>query len=132
LRIELKFCSIEWTDWGCLTRFPDGAEIGAFPHEIPHYYVISHRCGYGDDIMAYCREHDFSHSFVAERIRGGPSYVLLAMAHQEKVDMGAAVYEEIAAQTFQRFLRTNERPILSGVNWDKLKADALELLNAHR
>jgi hypothetical protein len=128
LRIDLKFCSIEWTDWGCLTRFPDGAGVGAHPHEIPHYYVISHRCGYGDDTMAYCREHEFAHAFVAERLRGGPSYVLLAMAHREAVDKGAAVYEEIAAQTFQRWLRANERPILWGADWDGLKRDALSLL----
>jgi hypothetical protein len=41
-----------------------------------------------------------------------------------------SAYEEIAAQTFQRWLRANERPIVSGVDWDRLKAEALELLDA--
>jgi hypothetical protein len=31
----------------------------------------------------------------------------------------------MAAQTFQRWLRANERPILGGVDWDDLKRDAL-------
>jgi hypothetical protein len=35
----------------------------------------------------------------------------------------------VAAQTFQRWLRANERPICSGLDWDGLKRDALDLLN---
>lgn len=41
-----------------------------------------------------------------------------------------SVEEEIAAQVLQRWLRANERPIVSGVDWDAMKRDALELLGA--
>jgi hypothetical protein len=127
--IWLQHCSIFWTDFGATTRFPDGSEVHACPHpEQPHYHVIAHRCGYGDDLLAYCREHEFCHSFWAKRIWGEPSIVLNALAHGEKPPRARALSEEIAAQTFQRWLRANERPILAGCDWDVLKREALELL----
>jgi hypothetical protein len=127
--IRLTHCSIEWTDHGCVTRFPDGAEVGAYPHpEQPHYHVIAHRCGYGDDLLAYCREHEFCHALVAERFYDDVSFVLFPLAHKLKPPGGFALLEEIAAQTLQRWLRANERPILAGCDWDALKRDALELL----
>ena len=128
-RISLQFCDVFFTEWGAETIFPDGSRIGAYPHpDLPHYSVIAHRCGYGDDLMAYCREHEFAHSFVEERICGRPSEVLSALARCKPIYGYAATYEELAAQTFQAFLRANQRPISSGVPWDRLKADALELL----
>jgi hypothetical protein len=126
--IKLQFCSLEWTEWGVTTRFHDGSEVGAWPHDTHHYRVISHRLGYGDDVMAYCREHEFAHAFVAERLRDEPSYVLECLAKGRPIDMSFAIFEEMAAQTFQRWLRANERPILAGVDWDGLKRDALGLL----
>lgn len=128
--IKLRFCDLEFTEWGCVTRFPNGASVDAVPHDTPHYHVVSHRLGYGDDLLAYCREHEFAHAFVAERIMSAPSYVLWQLAEERRIDMGKALYEEIAAQTFQRWLRAGERPILSGADWDALKRDALELLGA--
>ena len=127
--VELWHCSIVWTDEGCETVFLDGARIGAFPHpQIPHYHVIAHRCGYGDDLRAYCREHEFCHSFMAEKLYGNPSAVLWDLAHGKEPAPGPAVAEEMAAQTFQRWLRANERPIIGGCDWDGLKAEALRLL----
>lgn len=43
-------------------------------------------------------------------------------------DPAEALFEEMAVQTFQRWMRANERPILAGVDWDALKADALTLI----
>lgn len=127
--IGMKYCDIIWTPEGCVTRFPDGAEVEAHPHpEMPHYHVISHRCGYGDDVMRYCREHELAHIFVSERLMNAPSYVLSTLAHGEKQDLGIVLYEEMAAQQMQRWVRANERPILSGANWDNLKRDFLSLL----
>jgi hypothetical protein len=127
--IQLRFCEIEFTDWGCETRFSDGGGIRAEPHPgLPHYHVISHRCGYGDDILRYCQEHEFCHAFVAEQLCGTVSHVLHTLAHGKKQNRGMVILEEMAAQQFQRWLRANERPIVSGANWDDLKRDALELL----
>jgi hypothetical protein len=128
--IHLAHCSIQWTGFGCTTRMTAGGEeISAWPHrDDPHYYVIAHRCGYGDNILAYCREHEFAHAFIAEKIAGAPSVVLTWTAKLAPLDKATALFEEMAAQTFQRFLRANERPILAGADWDGLKAEALQLL----
>lgn len=80
--ITLRHCTIETVDgWLTTVRFPDGTSCEAAPHETPHYHVIAARCGYGDDIRAYSREHEFAHAFVEERLHGRPSGVLWALAH---------------------------------------------------
>lgn len=123
--LVLKHCNFTWTDTGCITYFHDGTKIKSFPHDIPHYYVIAHRCGYGDDLLAYCREHDFLHSFCEDYFYDRPSRVLLALARGEEDTKSQ--YEEVMVQTCQRWIRANERPIIGGVDWDKFKFIASEL-----
>jgi hypothetical protein len=84
--------------------------------------------GYGDDILRYCQEHEFAHSFVAERLLDRPSMVLSALARGAVVSGRVATFEELTAQAFQRWIKAHERPIISGVKWDALKTDALTLL----
>lgn len=128
--IALKHCVIDWTDKGCITYFEDGTSVESHAHPSDfHYRVISHRTGYQDDVLAYCREHDFAHAFVEQELHDRPSQVLWALAHGKVLNGPQSCYEEFVAQGFQRWLRTNERPILSGVPWDELKAKALELLD---
>jgi hypothetical protein len=127
--IQLRFCQVAYTDYGCRTTFLDGAFVDAIPHLTAHYHVISHRCGYGDDVLRYCREHEVCHSFLAERMDDATSDVLWDLAHDLPTPPQYAVTEEIAVQTFQRWLRANERPIVGGADWDGLKRDALGLLN---
>lgn len=125
--VDLKYCQIEWTDGGCITTFPDGSIFESFPHDTNHYSVISHRCGYGDDILAYCREHDFFHSFCEEYFNNRHSPIMWALAHGGEVDQ--SIYEEIIVQTCQKWVRANERPIVGGVDWNAFKREALLLLN---
>jgi phytoene dehydrogenase-like protein len=121
--VQLRFCSLEWTQEGARVVFPSGKEAVAWPHpQNPHYSVISHRLGYGDDLMAYCREHELAHAVIAQELQGAPSHVLFRLAHGLELDSGAALLEEIAAQALQRWARANERPILAGHDWDRLKA----------
>jgi hypothetical protein len=127
--IRLKYATLTFTEWGCVTRFEDGTECPATPHpNMPHYHVVAHRLGYADDLLGYTREHEFAHSFLAERLHDAPSEVLWAVAHGKQLSGRAAAYEELASQAFQRWLRANERPLISGVKWDDLKRDALALL----
>jgi hypothetical protein len=102
------------------------------PHpDDPHYREITRRCGYGGDAMAYCRAHDFAHAFLEERVHARPSRVLWGVAHKRPLTADEAVYEEIAAQTFQRWLHAGEEPIVGpGVDWHGLKREALELLTS--
>lgn len=120
---------VTYTDDGCVTRFDDGASYGAQPHDTPHYHVIAHRCGYGDDLLTYCREHEVCH-LLAECyfVLGGPS-VLRKLAHGQPVLPQAAATEELVVMALQRWLRANERPIVGGVDWDALKRAALSILN---
>jgi hypothetical protein len=50
--VRLKHATIERTAFGCVTRFGDGSFVNSVPHpQDRHYYVVAHRCGYGDDLM---------------------------------------------------------------------------------
>ena len=127
--IALDHSVIEWTDYGAMTVYKDGKRVPAAAHfDDPHYRVLAHRLGYGDDVMAYCREHDFCHEFLNEKLRGTPSPVMRGVAEGQEVDPIDAAMEEAFVMAFQRFLRANERPIIGGIDWDKLKADAIRLL----
>lgn len=128
--IELKYCAVQYHAWGCEMRFADGSLWPSIPHpELPHYHVIAHRCGYGDDLMAYCREHEVCHGLVAEWFYDGPSRVLHALARGAPHEHWDDIAEEIATMTLQRFVRANERPIVGDVDWDALKRRALHVLD---
>jgi hypothetical protein len=127
--IRFKYATLIYEEWGATVHFPDGTEIGSWPHpELPHYHVIAHRTGYGDDLLSYTREHEAAHLFLEERFHDRPSRVLVALARGEMLNGKEAAYEESMAQVFQRWVRGNERPIIGGVNWDRLKSDFLALL----
>lgn len=123
----LRHCRFELTIEGCVSTFADGEKVWSVPrYNDHHYYVISHRLGYGDDVMRYCREHDFFHHFVAQWFFDSPSQALWAAAHGK--DGSAAPMEEMATMAVQRFVRAGERPIVSGVDWDRLRSCALYTL----
>lgn len=126
--ITLKHSSIERMAWGCVTRFRDGQYANSTPHDTHHYHVIAHRCGYGDDVHRYCFEHDFLHSFLCERLFDTPSPILWGVAHERPLSSEQSAFEELSVQATQRYLRSNERPIISGIGWDELKRDALCIL----
>jgi hypothetical protein len=127
--IHVEDCRFEFHDWGCQTIFPDGATVDATPHDTHHYLVVSHRLGYGDNALAYCREHVVCHELIAQFIAGTHSEVLWCLAHGKIAAPAVVTYEELAAQALQRFIRANERPIVSGVNWGALKGYALAILD---
>ncbi len=128
-QIALAHCTVVYTPEGCTTWFKDGTSVDACPHpEMPHYHIISHRCGYGDDLMSYSREHEVAHEIVAEWFTNSPSDVLWCLAHGQTPNHWHMVAEETAAQQLQRFIRAHERPIIAGVDWDALRAHALSLL----
>ena len=118
------------------------APATARAHDTAHYMEITERCGYrpvwfkdeaaarANARLAYCREHEVCHHIVAEWIMGTESRVLWPLAHGFEPDQAEAIAEEALTMTFQRWLRAGERPLIGGADWDKLKAKALELLDA--
>lgn len=126
--IRIGPATVTYTQEGCFTSYDDGTSYGAHPHDTHHYYVIAHRCGYGDDVLAYAREHEACHHIVGHWIKQGGSDVIGPLAHGVQPDPVKAVMEEAMTMIFQRWLRANERPIIGGVDWDGLKVRALTLL----
>jgi hypothetical protein len=127
--IRLADAELEFTDFGCTTRFDDGAHVDSIPHNTPHYCIVAARCGYGDDVMAYCREHDALHLLVSERLLQRNS-ILWSVAHGFVLRPGEAQAEEALVQLVQRYVRANEEPIIADYDWAGLKTEALELLLA--
>src|SRR5213075_3490181 len=94
--IALDYATVIWETDGVRVVFHDGAWTEGHPHHIPHYFVIAHRCGYGDDILSYCREHEFVHELLSERLTGGPSRVLWRLAHKDRPLTGSeSAWEEL-------------------------------------
>lgn len=114
---------------GCVSTYPDGSSFEAQPHDTPHYHVIAHRLGYGDDLLRYCREHEVTHHLVGETFYGGRSPVISQLAAgYDPIPVSAAI-EEAMVMTVQRWLRANERPIIGGVDWDAVRYRGLALLD---
>jgi hypothetical protein len=126
--IGLRFASLEFTGDGARSVFPDGASWGALPHDEPHYHALAHRLGYEGDTLAYCREHELAHHIVAEGF-GSHSLVLWSLAHGEQPSAMIAAAEESLALNLQRYARTNEHPMVDGLDWAALKARFLGLLD---
>lgn len=122
--IETRFAKLEITPEGAVSHFDDGTSYGALPHDEPHYHAIAHRLGYAGDILAYCREHELAHHLIAEAF-GSHSPVIWALAHGEQPCRMIAAAEEALAMTLQRYARTNEVPLIEGIDWDVLKCRLL-------
>lgn len=128
-RFKLRFAELDWIEGvGALTRFPDGSQWGAHPHEAPHYHAIAHRLGYEGDVLAYCQEHELAHHVVAEGF-GSHSLVLWALAHGDKPTPMIAAAEESLTMNLQRFARTNENPFVDGADWNALRRRFLGLID---
>lgn len=129
--VELGASTVERTHYGCVTRFDDGSFVNSCFHpQDPHYHVVSNRCGYADDLHAYCFEHEVAHCFLSEKLFFRPSPVLWALAHGRELEGPQAALEEVLVQTFQRWLRAAEQPIVAGVDWFGLRDDARALLGS--
>jgi len=104
--LRFRFCTVELRrdEQLVITRFHDGTEAHACPHDTPEYHAHAIEKTGLDDIMLYCWQHDLAHILCAE-LRGGPSPVLWAAAHGESTDTAECQAEEDAAQNLQRVLQ---------------------------
>lgn len=105
--ISFPGCSVEWQPEHrrCVTRFYDGTEAHACPHDTDAYRAHAAEKSIGD-VDLYCWQHDLAHVIVA-MIRGGLSKVLWALAHGGDTSSSGCAEEEREAQEFQKrfFLR---------------------------
>lgn len=127
--VTLKYASVEYHDWGVTSHFLDGTSVPATPHPWDHHYsIITMRCGYGFDHYGYCAEHEIAHHVVSEFLLDAPSAILWGLAHGKPVGPKESAYEELMAQSLQRFVRAGERPIIGGVQWDAMRARFMEVI----
>jgi hypothetical protein len=122
---QLRHCTVSFHDTFAWTQYTGGQGYGAVPSDDPSYRALAKRLGYGDDILAYCLEHDFLHSFIEQELFDRPSPILYALAHGYPAPSTTA-YEEALVQMFQGFLRgdwdmTATQP---GVDWCAIRAKA--------
>ena len=101
-------CRLAHRDTHCTTYYPDGTESSNWPLlGDSHYASIAGSLGFGDtpaELMRYCWEHEFCHSFVPMALFGRASYVVWNSAHGLPGRMVAARMEEYTVYLFQRCL----------------------------
>jgi hypothetical protein len=126
--MRMKYCTIEWTEDGAATTFNGNVRCPSFPHpEQPHYHVIAHRCGCGDDVRQYCRDHELAHVLLSEVFQHcAPASLLETAVYGKAQDWGTNMLEECTAHVLQRWVRCNERPIIGRCDWDSIKRKFLE------
>lgn len=116
--VLLSHGTIERTPFGCTTRFSDGTETSNWPHGDLAYKHLVEQCGHRDNALAYCREHDLAHAYLAEKMFGKASAVLWASAHNLP-PQPVADWEEKLVYYFQRFLHGHgASPDPMWVDWD--------------
>jgi hypothetical protein len=87
------------------TQFATGEGWGGtVPGDDPTYRALAERLGYGNDVVRYCLEHDFLHSFLEGEVMGRPSPILWSLAHGWR-HPDTTEYEEALVQLFQGSLR---------------------------
>jgi hypothetical protein len=108
MKVHFPGLVIEWIPEHrkCISRFDDGTEAHAIPHDTPEYHRHAEEKSTGD-VDLYCWQHDIAHQVVAMMAGRRVSLVLWNLAHGISTDSPACELEEREAQEFQRqfFLR---------------------------
>lgn len=107
MTVKFPGCTLEWVaeQRKCITRFRDGCEAHAIPHDTPEYRAHAEEKSTGD-VDLYCWQHDLAHCIVG-LMHGGLSIVLWNLAHDLPTNTAICEAEEREAQEFQKrfFLR---------------------------
>jgi hypothetical protein len=132
--IPLRFCLVSFygDDQGGFvwTQYPGGQGWGGYPGGDQSYFALAARLGYGTDVMRYCLEHDFLHSFLCEQLYGRPSAVLYSLAHGRR-HPDSTIGEEAIVQLFQGFLRAgwDMTAVAPDVDWWAIRDQARAILD---
>lgn len=107
MKIEFPHCTVLWQPEHrkCITRFYDGTEAHAIPHDTEEYRRHAAEKSTGD-VDLYCWQHDLCHVIVG-LMEDQASVVLWALAHGQTTDTLECDREEQQAQELQKrfFLR---------------------------
>jgi hypothetical protein len=101
--IKMKLCELYAVPYGVVTIFEDSSRCTNWvPNNDASYMQIVEACGHTSAID-YCREHDYVHALLAEKMFDKASPTLWAAAHGHRYTE-AADWEEKLAYYFQRFI----------------------------
>lgn len=106
--ISLPTATVEiWPD--CVrTTLPGSGQVMAAPEATEEYRARARALGYGDDIMAMCREHEILHSLLACWLGLPESPVLARLAAGNPMDREEMEPEEAAVLALQRLCRQHQ------------------------
>lgn len=91
---------------GSCVVLPCGLVVEGQPHDTESYCATARELGYGDDILAMCREHDPLHALLCAWLGLPSSYSLrYAAGDLDHADRHLADVEEAAVMAVQRFMR---------------------------
>ncbi len=127
--IKIGDCTLVHHGNYCTNYYPDGTESSNWAHPDDQFYKdIASHCGFSpDELMEYCFQHEFVHSFLPLKFFGRESYVVNMSAHQRKASISAAMMEERMVYYFQRFM--HDKTIVPMDNdWYAYREEALQIL----
>lgn len=126
---RLEYSTVSFYQTWAWTQFTTGQGWGSVPHRTTAYRRLTARMGYRRNIIAYCLEHDFLHSYIEQELNDRPSPILYALAHGEPAPKTTA-YEEALVQMFQMFLRSGADMTATqpGVDWWKIRENVRQIL----
>lgn len=114
------------------TRYSDGTVVKASPEDTASYHRRARECGYRGPLATWhlCRDHEISHSLLAEA-RGMPfSPALWAVAHGEPPHTEANGQEEWVTLSFQHWCVTGDLYALEVLEMHGFTIDELTALKA--
>lgn len=126
--IQLKYCTIELVGTDTVTTFEDSSKCVAIPTPYEYYPGIWADVGCEGEPVRYNFEHEFIHSFLAEKMWDDKSYVVWMQAHDKRMSHVGAKFEERWCWHFHRFL--NGLGLAVEQDWWAWKAEAIEHLKA--
>lgn len=102
---------IEVLPTGSRVTLSTGQVIEGEPHDTPEYRETARLLGYGDDVLAMCRDHDPLHAIVCDMLGLGDSRALRVAAGLESESVISRI-EEGAVVALQRLIRATGITIL--------------------
>src|SRR4051812_10145900 len=96
----------ETTEHGTKIVLPTGQVVHGVPQDTDDYRATAERLGYGDDLLAMCRDHDVLHCRLCAWLKIPTSYCMRdAAGILPEAERALADAEEEAVMAVQRFMR---------------------------
>lgn len=102
--IALRHCRLRERKFGIETEFPDGSTSANWPPDDDAFMGVVRDCGFAD-ALAYIRDHDLAHAFLAEKMFDAPSPVLWSAAHGGCLGKTESLFEERFVYHWQRYAK---------------------------